>query len=304
MNYFFKSPLLNVLLFSVFWALEIFNTKLAFLAGSEVFRFTFQSSILTFLILSTIIFSKKLSKLKRIPPNLLKLLLLVSALHAGIGGFFSNIGILLTTAINAGFLMQFTTVATTIFAWILLKERITLTKLLSILAILIGSFLLITKGQLLIPHWGDILILIACIAWGLGSVLSRKILKNTAIEPDVVSFFRSFASIPVMVLFLALTPLYPPSLHATFQVDLFAMDNILFVVLNSLFVALMWIFANRTLKFASASYTTMMSSITPILVALLAMVYLNERIEGIQFLGILLIIASSYITHSMKVDKH
>src|SRR5882757_1468705 len=107
MKRFLQSPFANVFLFSAFWALEILNTKLAFLAGSQVFRFTFQSSILTFLLLSLYVLPGKIAQIKKIPSHTLKLLLLISALHSGVGGFFSNVGILLTSAINAGFLMQF-----------------------------------------------------------------------------------------------------------------------------------------------------------------------------------------------------
>ena len=42
-----QSPLGNVLLYSLFWALEIFITKIAFLNGAQVIPFTIQSSLIT-----------------------------------------------------------------------------------------------------------------------------------------------------------------------------------------------------------------------------------------------------------------
>src|SRR6185437_7986946 len=141
------SPLGNVLLYSLFWALEIFITKLAFLAGAQVVPFTIQSSFLTLLFLSAYVLPTKFKKLKKLSPILLVWILVANGIHMGVGTFLSNAGIQLTTAINAGFLMQFTTVTIILFAWLLLGEKITMAKIISVLFILVGTFLLITKGQ-------------------------------------------------------------------------------------------------------------------------------------------------------------
>ncbi len=298
-----QSALVNILLFSIFWAIEIFIAKLAFNAGAQVIAFTLQSSFLTLIILSIYILPTKLKELKKIPFHTIKRLFFANAIHMGLGGFLGNAGIQLTTAINAGFLSQFTLVSGTIFAWLILKEKMTMAKIISVFTIIVGTFLLITKGQLIIPYIGDLFLILACICWGLGLVLVRKTLKNTSINSDFVSLIRPVAGIPIIILFIFLSPMYPSSLQKIFQVNIFDLHQTLYVILSGIIVSFVWIFANRTLKLASASYTSMMSSITPILVALLATIFLNERIEGIQFIGILLIISSSLVTHYLKIDR-
>lgn len=298
------SPLFNVLFFSLFWATEIFVAKLAFLAGASVVQFTLQSFIATLLILSIYILPKHFKKIKTIPKQTLRTLLVANAILLGLGGFLGNAGIQLTSAVNAGFLTQFGTVTTIIFAWLLLKEKITVTKVIFMCIILLGTFLLITKGQLIIPHTGDLLLLFACICWGLGAVMVKKTLKETAINPDIVSFLRPVAGIPVLLFFIMLTPLYPVQLQEAFQLNIFDLQHWMYIVLNAFFVAFTWLFANRTLRYASASYTVMMSSITPIIVALLAIIFLQEQIARIQLVGIFLIIASSFVTQYLKIDKH
>lgn len=283
--------------------MEIFIAKLAFLSGAHVIPFTIQSSFITLIILSIYVLPTRLKELKKIPLHTLKWFFLANAIHMGLGGFLGNAGIQLTSAINAGFLSQFTLVSGTIFAWLILNEKMTIAKIISVFTIIIGTFLLITKGQLIIPRAGDIFLILACIAWGLGLVLVRKTLKNTPINPDLVSFIRPVAGIPVIIFFILLSPLYPSSLQKVFQENIFELHQVLYIILSAILISLVWIFANRTLKLASASYTSMMSSITPILVALLAMIFLKERIDNIQFVGILFIIFSTYITHYLKIDK-
>jgi drug/metabolite transporter (DMT)-like permease len=304
MRHITHSPLANVLLFSVFWALEIFTAKLAFLSGAQVVQFSIQSFFVALITLFIIILPKKINQLTKIPFSVLKWIILASAILMGVGGFLGNVGILLTTAVNAGFLTQFATVTTTFFAWVILKERVPVSKVIAIVSILLGTFLLVTKGQLIIPRIGDIFIILACVAWGFGPVLIKKMIKHASVDPDIASFFRPAAGIPVILFFVLLAPLYPSPIREVFQVNIFEVKHGLYVLLNGLLLALTWFFVNRTLRVASVSYTALLGSVTPILVALLALNFLNEKLELIQFVGILFIVASGFITQFLKFDKH
>lgn len=299
-----NTPLINVLLFSLFWALQIFVTKLGFLAGAQLFTFTLQTGIITFLITSLYVLPRKFSEIKKIPKSTIGLLIFASAVHGGLGGVLSNAGIQLTSAINAGFLFQFTTVSTTTFAWIFLKEQMNFAKILSIFAVLIGSFFLITKGQFIVPHIGDIFILLACISWSSANIIIRKTLKKTKISADIVTFLRPVGGLPIVFLFISLSQVYSQSFKQNIPVNLFDFHQIIYVFCNALFVLALTTFLNRTLKVASASYMTIMSSITPIIVAFFAMIFLKENLSFIQLMGICLILSSSIITHYLKVDTH
>jgi len=298
------SALANVLIVAVVWAFEVFVAKLALLAGASVATFTIQTYIVTFMLLLLYVSPIVIKELKKMPKNTFWQLMIANGLHNGLGEFFSYIGILFTTAINAGFLLQFTTVTTSTLAWIVLKEKMTKSKAITIIAIMIGTFLLITKGRLDILHIGDLILLFACLCWSSGNVLIRKTLKQTAVNPDIISFLRPIAGVPIQLVFVYLAPLYPLAARSVFIVHWLDFRFALFVLLHGLLVAVLWIFLNRTLKLASASYMTMMTSLTPLLVAILAMVFLHETLAPIQWLGVLIILSSSLVTQYLKIDRH
>ncbi len=298
------SAFLNVLLFSLFWALQVFVSKLAFNAGAKIVPFTVQSLALCIFLITPYILLSKRHRLKQIPRRVVASLLVASAVHGGLGSFFANAGVSLTTAINAGFLLQFSTVTTTVLARFVLGERMNASKLVTIVTITVGTFLLVTKGHLDSFRGGDALILLACTAWSTGNVLVRKILKDHELDGDVVTFFRPLAGLPVTLVAIMLAPIYPTKLRSTFEVNLFEFNAVGYLLLASAFTVALWLFLNRTLKIASASYMSMMSSLTPVLVAILALVFLHESLAAIQWTGVILIIASGYFTQLLRVDKH
>lgn len=303
-NNWVESPFVNVLLFSAFWAIQIFVSKLGFLAGAKVIPFTVQSAIFAIAIISTYIYVFKRKQLKGLSKDVLVGLVIANAIHNGLGSFLSNAGVSLTTAINAGFLIQFTTVSTSTLAWLILKERMTKSKIVTISIIMIGTFLLITKGHLNGFRIGDILILLACIAWSTGNILVKKILKKHPIDSDIVTFLRPLSGLPIMLIFIFLAPFYPLPTRVIFQANLFNLSQIIYAFFNGLFAVLLWVFLNRTLKIASASYMTMMSSLTPVLVAFLAIVFLHETLLPIQWVGVVLISISGIITQLLKIEQH
>jgi drug/metabolite transporter (DMT)-like permease len=214
-----------------------------------------------------------------------------------LGGFFSNSGVALTSAINAGFLVKFALVTTILFAWLLLGEKLTTNKILAMLAMIVGSYLISTKGQPIIPQIGDLLILLACISWSFSNVLVRKTLRDEAVDGDIVSFLRPVAGIPIFLLFILLSPLYPAAVGEVFQVNYFDFSYFPYVLGSGIFTALLWLYLNRTLQVATASYMTMMSMMTPVFVVILAIWLLGEAMVPIQILGGLLIIFAGIITH-------
>lgn len=300
-----NSPLVNVILFSVFWAIQIFVSKLGFRAGAQVVPFTIQTGLVTITLLTLYVIFFKKNQLKQLTRNVVISLLIANAIHNGLGSFLSNAGISLTSAVNVGFLIQFTTVTTSTLAWLFLKEKMPLSKVITIIIIMIGTFLLITKGQLITPHIGDILILLACLSWSTGNILIKKLLNKNKVDSDLVSFLRPIAGIPVFFGFILFTPLYPKATQAMLQTtNLWNFNFFPYVFFNGLFAVLLWIFLNRTLKIASASYMTMMSSLTPVLVAILAIVFLKESLVPIQWIGVFLISISGIATQLLKIEKH
>lgn len=298
-----ESPFFNVLLFSLFWALQIFVTKLGFVNGAKAITMVFQSAFVALIALSFYVIPKYYKDIKGLSKKLLVGLLIANALHFGVGGFLSNSGIALTSAVNAGFLVKFTLVVTTLLAWIFLKEKMTWVKFISVLVMLFGNFLISTKGQSLIPQAGDILIVLACFAWSIANIVIRNVLSKKTVNADIVSFLRPVAGIPVFLFFILLTPLYPASVQKMFNVNLFDMTYFVYALGSGLFTALLWVYLNRTLKVASASYMTMMSMMTSVFVTAFALIFLKETITLSQTVGAVLTIFAGVVTHYSGVAK-
>ncbi|MFH2038984.1 MAG: hypothetical protein ABIJ65_06060, partial [Chloroflexota bacterium] len=102
-------------MFSAFWAAQIFVAKLGFNDGAMVLPFEIVMVASAMVTLSILILPRSgsdLVKLYRFHPDLFWNLFLANTLQAGLGTSLSIIGIALTDAINAGFLVKMATATT------------------------------------------------------------------------------------------------------------------------------------------------------------------------------------------------
>ncbi len=121
------SPTYNVLMFSTFWAFQIFLTKLGLNTGALVLSYQLimlLSAMATTMVLLLPDSGKSFSNLLRERPKLFWQLFAVNAIQTGLGTSLSVLGIALTDAINAGFLVKMSIVTTILFAHLILKESL------------------------------------------------------------------------------------------------------------------------------------------------------------------------------------
>ena len=297
------SPLFNVLMFSAFWALQIFAAKLGFLSGAEALSFQALSMLSVMFVLASFLLPKvggELVDLYKYQPALFWKLFFANGIQAGLGTCLSLIGIALTEAINAGFLVKLATVTTTLFAWIILHERLTPLKFATVCVMLSGAYLLTTRGQAILPQVGDLFILGACFCWSLGNVLVRKFLKSQAVKADAVTLQKPIAGLPVLLVLLGasayLTAAYA-KLPSVLTCCDFSPRYWPYALGSGFSLALAWIYLNRTLKVATASYMTLMSMVTPVIVGLLALVFLGESLVWVQVVGAGMILTSGVVIY-------
>ena len=286
------------MMFSGFWALQIFVAKLAFNAGVEVLAFQVLSYSAVLIILAVVLLRQVGSQLLDLFRNhgaLFWQLFLANGIQAGLGTFLSMIGIAMTAAINAGFLVKLATVTTILFAWIILNERMTPRKLATVFVMLFGAYLLTTKGQALLPRVGDLFILGACFCWSLGNVLVRRILRSQPVNPDVVTMQKPVAGLLVLLLLVGAVVIFGElsgSQSPIFGCCTVSPSYLTYAAATGICLAGAWFYLNRTLKVATASYMTLMSMVTPVLVGILALFFLGETLVWIQVIGAALIIMS------------
>ncbi len=304
-----KSSLFNILMFSGFWAIQIFVTKLSFNSGAQVLSFQLLSILIALVILVLMILPKygtEIGFFIRKQPRLFWKLFLANGIQSGFGTCLSIIGISLTSAINAGFLVKLATVSTILFAWLILDERLTVIKVLMVFTMLSGAYLLTTKGEALLPKIGDLFILSACVCWSLGNVLVRKVIKTQPVRVDLITLQKPFAGLPVILVLVGISVLNPDifgDLKGVMSCCNPPLSALPFTIGNGFFLAMTWIYLNNTLEVSSASYMTMMSMITPVIVSLLAMIFLGETLIWIQILGAGLIILSGVVTYFSGISN-
>ena len=298
-----SAPAFNVLLFSTFWALQIFFAKLGFNAGASVLSFQLLITVIAFFVLAVLILPRvrvQFYQLFKDQKPLFWKLYFANGIQAGFGTSLAMVGIALTDAVNAGFLVKFTVVTTILFAWVLLKERITPLKIATVFFMILGVYLLTTQGQALIPRVGDIFLLAACVCWSSGSVLVRKFLKDEPLDPDMVTLQKTLASIPIILVLAGIAVV--STNFGRFEGDLFSCckatsNDLVYGLLTGFCLAMAWIFIYRTLKVSTASYLTLMSMLTPVMVSVLAILFLGESLVWIQVIGAGLIILSGIVIY-------
>jgi drug/metabolite transporter (DMT)-like permease len=301
------SPLFNLLMFSAFWAFQIFVAKLGFIAGALVLPFQFIMFIAAMFTTAVLLLPETGTELKQLfkqRPALFWELVIANGIQAGVGTSLSIIGISLTDAINAGFLVKLTTVTTILFAWLILKERMSSLKLAILFMMLFGAYLLTTKGQSLLPRVGDLFILGACICWSLGSVLVRKNLKTQSVNADVITLQKPIVSLPVLLILIMISLFYPTllgKLDTVLKCCTFDPAHIPYAIGSGFCLAMAWIYLYRTLRVATASYLTLMSMVTPIIVSVLAMAVLDEKFIFVQAVGAAIIILSGMATYFSNI---
>jgi len=285
-------------MFSGFWAFQIFIAKLGFIAGAMVLPFQVILILSAIAALSALLLPRSgpdLSQLFKHHPNLFWKLFLANSIQSGLGTWLSIIGIALTEAINAGFLVKLATVTTIIFARIILKEKLSVLKVIIVFVMLFGAYLLTTKGQTILPRIGDLFILGACFCWSLGNVMVRKIMTTNAVPADAVTMQKPLAGLPVYLALIAVSVFFPQllgDLNNVLKCCTFDLAFIPFAIGSGICLSMAWIFLYRTLHVATASYMTLMSMVTPIVVSVLAVAFLDEKLIWIQGVGAGLIILS------------
>jgi len=131
-------------------------------------------------------------------------------------------------------------------------------------------------------------------------VLVRRLLKDQPIQADVVTMQKPLASFPVILVLIGVSIFYSSTVgvfNQLFSCCLFSSQDLFYSLLNGFCMAMAWIFLYRTLKVSTASYLTLMSMLTPVIVSLLALTFLGETLVWVQIIGAALIILSGMVVY-------
>lgn len=282
-----SKKLLYVSIFSCAWALNIFLNKLALNAGAHALTYTIQTSFLSSLLICAYLLKTQGKKVFHIPSGII-LRLIGLGITVGAAYILGILSLQFTTSINYGFLIKSTILFTTILAWIVLNEQLTKSKIILLIVFIVGAYLISTGGKVLLPHFGDLLVLAAAFCFSSAVIVTKPLFKH--INSDIISGYRLIFSSLVLVLLIPV-----------FHINIFVVQEPLNILVVGFSTVILALYLNKTLSVASASYLTMMSMLTPVVVSILGFFVLNESMNSFQIFGGILTIACGVIAHKLEV---
>lgn len=283
--------LINSLLSVFYLSLSIFFRKKALLIVNNRFSLILYFMIIINLTLSfnLILFQKEwVKKIKKISYPEWRLIFCA--------GFFllafyilATFGLDFTTSINYSFISRSTLIFTIILAYYFLEEKISWEKLFLILSFFVGIYIITTGGNKIFFQMGDLLILIGMLFFSSFAIIQKKLSRN--LLPDLLSWTTasSCAILAVMISLLL-------------KVNLFSSKDkgFIFILLAGFSEALAILFMNKTISITNVTYYSMMSMLTPIMNGFLGIIFLNEYLNPIQFLGGFILIISGILVQRLR----
>ncbi|MDQ0198234.1 DMT family transporter [Neobacillus ginsengisoli] len=193
-------------------------------------------------------------------------------------------GTMLSSAQMGAIITSSTPAFMVIFARLLLKERLTLKKVLSVCLATIGVFLIVGVGHVnLSSKLGGISLLIAALTWALMSVLVKRVPSDYS--QIVVTTYS------ILVALIVLTPLVLPRLHAINISQLThptIWGGVLYLgIVSTAGGFLLW---NRGLQMLNASSGGLFFFFQPVVGTLLGWLILGENIGVTFWIGSILIL--------------
>jgi drug/metabolite transporter (DMT)-like permease len=273
-------------------ALAIFFKKKALLLEIPPFELLLQFMVISAIVLTFNLFLIQkidIIKIKKMTNSQRQFIILAGTFLLA-AYLFTTFGLEFTTSINYSFLSRSTLIFTTILAFFFLKEKMYSQKLLLIFGFFVGIYFITTKGKIIIPQIGDLLILIGAFFFASFSVIQKRI--SFHLPPEIISWgVTTIGAILAILLGIIL------------NVNLLPGNAFIYVFLSGLTEAFIILFMNKTIRVANVTYYAMMTMLIPIINGILGFIFLNEFLTTIQILGGCILIICGILVQVLKYEK-
>ncbi len=273
---------------AVTWAVLIVITRFILKEGENAYNLTFWIAVFALPCWIFLFFRKSFKEFKKI--TLIEYKILIGMMLVTVVGvaFTEMLALKYSQAVNYSFLIRSTILFTIVFAYFFLGEKITTKKIILAFCILVGAYLLISRGRVIKFSLGDIFTLFEAALIGLGNNVFGKIATNK-MSPNLSASASSILGfIPILII--------------TFSVGALGLPKMpLLIFISAMLAVSIELLRFNALKFSSATYTTMMFSFTPVIVAFISYFVLHEILEPIQFFGGGLIFIAGIMAEKLKI---
>jgi drug/metabolite transporter (DMT)-like permease len=247
-----------------------------------------------FLIISYSQGSLQVKKVKKLP---WKYLITIAIIGGSLAFLLFFTGLKMTTSGRAAFLHKTLPIYVTIFAFLLLKDKIPRKHVYAMVLMLIGTVLIYSAS--IDPSWlwenpsfGDLLIISATILWGLEAVIAKKVMKDGETN-FVVSFARMFFG--GLILFGAVVLMGKADLLLAI-----GSQEVLNILISTGLLFGYVFFWYWSIKLMDVSQASTLLLLAPVISLVLGMAMLGEPVPNIQILGSILILIGSYFVIGIK----
>ena len=226
----------------------------------------------------------KLHQIRKISKRNWFKIFILGLLATFVGRILMFVGQSLTTAINAGFLMKLTGLTTIPFAYFLLGEKIERKDCIAFIIMLIGTFLLVTKGSLNMVNIGDLILIILVIIIGFTNSLAKQVMKE--VHPNIISSLRMIIGTILQLVFFI--PFFG---YATFAPLL---TNLTLVFVGGI-LGFTYLFTYyKGIELAGASRATIFFLLSAVFTAVFAYIFIEETISMVAGMGAILILGGAF----------
>lgn len=270
------------------WAVVIVISRFILKGGENAYNLTFWMAVFALPYWLYLFFRKSFKEFKKI--TLIEYKILIGMMLITVVGvaFTEMLALKYSPAVNFSFLIRSTILFTIIFSYIFLGEKITIKKTILAILILMGAYLLISKGHVIKFTPGDIFTLSEAALIGLGNNVFGKMATNRMSPNLSASASQILGFLPILIITFCSGALGLPRLP-------------LLIIVSAVLAVAVELLRFNVLKFSSATYTTMMFSFTPVIVSLIGYFVLQEFLEPIQLIGGGLIFSAGILAEKLKI---
>ena len=219
----------------------------------------------------------------------------------GFIGYFGSIslqflGTKLSNAHTGSLITSATPAFMVVFAWLILKENLTIKKILSVLLASVGVMIVIGFDfQNIQLGFGSILLVLAALTWAYQSILVKQTsntLSILSITAGSISFALLYTTIPMLLELQTATLIINNLSHLIFGVLYLG----IFATAGAFFL---W---NKGLEYLDASHASLFFFFQPLVGSILGWFFLSEQITLRFYIGSVFILIGVVLTTIKKAD--
>lgn len=206
---------------------------------------------------------------------------------------FLNLSMRYTSAATGALLQGFIPVVIVVMAAVFLKEAMTRKKIagaiISVLGVFIVGFLQTSSPGEKDPLFGNLLVIGCIMAWSVYTILSKKVARfDATLVTAWITVSGTVFLIPAVVAEAVYHPLVMPSLQ-----------NWLAILYLGVFAsALCYVLYNQSLQYLSAAQVGTFLNLDPVIGAIIAILFLHEKVGWLQVVGCGLVLTGIWLSSS------